>query len=99
MNRVHCSPVARGIGWQGDHVSRDHSLVADDLEAYRQAEMVLLAAGFAFPDPHRPDVDCVIDLACRLLAADHETPGMIEVACLRYGTPIQQLRKTALRTG
>jgi len=27
------------------------------LEGYRQAELALLGARFAFPDPHRPDVD------------------------------------------
>jgi hypothetical protein len=78
-----------GIGWHGDHVNRDHCLVNDDLEAYRQAELALLAARFALPGPHRPDVDRAIDLACRLLAGNLETPATIEVACLRYGTPLR----------
>lgn len=73
-----------GRAWE-----RDHGLVRDDLEAYRQAELALLAARFAFPDPHRPDVDRAIDVACRLLAANRETPATVEVACLRYGTPLR----------
>ncbi len=68
--------------------------MSDDLEAYRQAELALLAARFAFPDPHRPDVDRAIDMACRLLAGNRETPATIEVACLRYGTPLRYAEPT-----
>lgn len=35
-----------------------------------------------------PDVDRAIDLACRLLAGNLETPATTEVACLSYGTPL-----------
>jgi hypothetical protein len=61
----------------------------DDLVADRDAELALLAARFSLPGPRLPDVDRAIDLACRLLAADLETPATTEVACLSYGTPLR----------
>jgi hypothetical protein len=70
-------------------VNRDHGVVNGDLEAYRQAELALIAARLALPGPCRPDVDRAIDLACRLLAGNLETPATVEVACLRYGTPLR----------
>lgn len=82
-------PRGGGIGWHGDHVNRDHGVVNGDLEACRQAELALIAAGFALPGLHWPDVDRAIDLACRLLAGNLETPATVEVACLRYGTPLR----------
>lgn len=61
----------------------------DDLVAYRDAELALLAARFSLPGPCLPDVDRAIDLACRLLAGNLETPATTEVACLSYGTPLR----------
>ena len=61
----------------------------DDLVAYRDAELALLAARFSLPGPCFPDVDRAIDLACRLLAGNLETPATTEVACLSYGTPLR----------
>lgn len=61
----------------------------DDLVAYRDAELALLAARFSLPGPRLPDVDRAIDLACRLLAGNLETPATTEVACLSYGTPLR----------
>jgi hypothetical protein len=61
----------------------------DDLVAYRDAELALLAARFSLPGPRLPDVDRAIELACRLLAGNLETPATTEVACLAYGTPLR----------
>jgi hypothetical protein len=61
----------------------------DGLVAYRDAELALLAARFSLPGPCLPDVDRAIDLACRLLAGDLETPATTEVACLAYGTQLR----------
>ncbi len=61
----------------------------DDLVAYRDAELALLAARFSLPGPGLPDVDRAINLACRLLAGNLETPATTEVACLSYGTPLR----------
>lgn len=61
----------------------------DDLVAHREAELALLAARFSLPGTPHPDVDQAIDLACRLLAGNLETPATIEVACLSYGTPLK----------
>lgn len=48
-------------------MNRDHGVVNSDLEAYRQAELALIAARFSLPGRHRSDVDRAIDVACRLL--------------------------------
>ena len=69
-----------------DQVSCDTN---DDLMAYRDAELALLAARFSLPGSCLPDVDRAIDLACRLLAGNLETPATTEVACLSYGTPLR----------
>ena len=61
----------------------------DDLVADRDAELALLAARFSLPGACRQDVDRAIDLACRLLAGNLETPATTEVACLSYGTPLR----------
>lgn len=61
----------------------------NDLAAYRDAELAVLAARFSLPGPCLPDVDRAINLACRLLAANLETPATTEVACLAYGTPLR----------
>jgi hypothetical protein len=61
----------------------------DDLVADREAELALLAARLSLPGTPPPDVDRAINLACRLLAGNLETPATIEVACLRYGTPLR----------
>lgn len=66
--------LGAGIGWHGDDVNRDHGVVNGDLEAIRQAELALIAARFALPGLHQPDVDRAIDLACRLLA---QGPGKV----------------------
>ncbi len=71
---VHLGQVNRGTG--------------GDLAAYRDAELALLAARFSLPGP-LPDADRAIDLACRLLAGNLETPATTEVACLAYGTPLR----------
>ncbi len=63
--------------------------MGDDLVAWRDAELALLAARFSLPGPCLPDVDRAIGLACRLLAGDLETPATTEVACLAYGTPLR----------
>jgi hypothetical protein len=69
-----------------DQVNRD---LDGDLAAHREAELALLAARFSLPGIPPPDVDRAIDLACRLLAGNLETPATIEVACLSYGTPLR----------
>jgi|SRR5580698_7708659 hypothetical protein len=83
------SHLGAEIEWHGDYVNRHHGVVNGDLEAYRQAELALIAARFALPGSRQPDVDRAIDLACRLLAGNLETPATVEVACLRYGTPLR----------
>ena len=45
----------------------------------------MLAVRFSLPGPCLPGVD----LACRLLAGNLETPATTEVACLSYGTPLR----------
>lgn len=57
--------------------------------AYRDSELALLAAQFSLPGLRLPDVDRAIDLACRLLAGNLETPATTEVACLSYRTPLR----------
>jgi hypothetical protein len=77
--------------------------IDDDLVAYREAELALLAARFSLPGPRLPDVDRAIDLACRLLAGNLETPATTEIACLSYGTPLRDaapvLRQMLLEHG
>jgi hypothetical protein len=58
-----------------------------DVELLR-AELALLAARFALPGLG-PDVDRAIKLACELLARDLDTPATLDVAALRYGTPLR----------
>lgn len=70
--------------------------IEEDLVAHRNAELALLAARFSLPGPCLPDVDRAIDLACRLLGGNLETPATIEVACLSYGTPLRDA-ESALR--
>jgi hypothetical protein len=58
-----------------------------DVEALH-AELALLAATFVLPGPG-PDVDQAIRLACELLIRELETPATVDVAALRYGTPLR----------
>lgn len=58
-----------------------------DVEALR-AELALLAARFVLPGLG-PDVDQAIRLACELLACELDTPATVDVAALRYGTPLR----------
>lgn len=74
-----------------------------DLVVRAQAELAVLAARFSLPGVPPPDVDQAIDLACRLLAGNIDTPATIEVACLRYGTTLRDaepaLRQMLLEHG
>jgi hypothetical protein len=58
-----------------------------DVESLR-AELALLAASFVLPGLS-PDVDPVIKLACDLLVRELDTPATVDVAALRYGTPLR----------
>jgi hypothetical protein len=58
-----------------------------------RAELSLLAARFVLPGTG-PDVDRAIRIACDLLAAELDTPATIEVAGLRYGTPLRDAGPT-----
>ena len=52
------------------------------------AELAVLAARFVLPG-HGPDVDQAIRLACELMACELDTPATVDVAALRYGTPLR----------
>jgi len=58
-----------------------------DVEQLR-AELALLAARFVLPGPG-PDVDQAIRLACELLVRELDTAATVDVAALRYGTPLR----------
>lgn len=58
-----------------------------DVEALH-AELALLAARFVLPGLG-PDVDQAIRLACEFLAHELDTPATVDVAALRYGTPLR----------
>jgi hypothetical protein len=58
-----------------------------DVQSLR-AELALLAAGFVLPGLG-PDVDQGIRLACELLACQLDTPATVNLAALRYGTPLR----------
>jgi hypothetical protein len=58
-----------------------------DVEALH-AELALLAARFVLPG-RGPDVDQAIRLACDLLVRELDTPATVDVAALRYGTPLR----------
>ncbi len=58
-----------------------------DLELLH-AGLALLAARFVLAGVG-PDVDQAIKLACELLACELDTPATVDVAALRYGTPLR----------
>jgi hypothetical protein len=72
-----------------------------DVEALH-AELALLAARFVLPGLG-PDVDQAIRLACELLLRELDTPATVDVAALRYGTPLRDAAPAtpadAARTG
>jgi hypothetical protein len=67
---------------------REYVRVGDTSVDSLRAELALLAARFVLPGLG-PDVDQSIRVACDLLAQDLETPATVEVAALRYGTPLR----------
>jgi hypothetical protein len=58
-----------------------------DVQSLR-AELALLAARLVLPGLG-PDVDQAIRLACELLVCQLDTPATVNVAALRYGTPLR----------
>ncbi len=52
------------------------------------AGLALLAARFVLAGVG-PDVDQAIKLACELLVCELDTPATVDVAALRYGTPLR----------
>jgi hypothetical protein len=54
------------------------------------AKLALLAARFVLSGLG-PDVDQAIKLACELLACGLDTPATVDVAAMRYGTPLRDV--------